>query len=196
MSERVVPRSFFARDPKPRIQYDTTIVTRRDTVYITRIDTIRPIAQATPTTVAGKPIVIGAINFAFNKSDITPEAKKILDLIAGRQAGDHDAINGIAEAVEVAARGKISDAGEFVLRKKVGVEIVEQEIEGLLREQPAQDADDAFAHEVIARIPEIRAGDDEVLRRGRAEGGIHQGVIRQGLAGRLRKMIQVTQGQV
>lgn len=74
--------SFFTRDPKPRIQYDTTIVTRRDTVYQTRIDTIRPIAQATPTTVAGKPIVIGAINFAFNKSDITPEAKKILDVIA------------------------------------------------------------------------------------------------------------------
>jgi len=73
--------SFFTRDPKPRIQYDTTIVTRRDTMYITRIDTVR-IAPATATTVAGKPIVIGAINFAFNKSDITPEAKKILDLIA------------------------------------------------------------------------------------------------------------------
>lgn len=74
--------SFFTRDPKPRIQYDTTIITRRDTVFITRIDTVPPRAAATPTTVAGKPIVIGAINFAFNKSDITPEAKKILDLIA------------------------------------------------------------------------------------------------------------------
>ncbi|GEM_PF-2370120 len=73
--------SFFTRDPKPRIQYDTTIITRRDTVYQTRIDTIR-VAAATPTTVAGRPIVIGAINFAFNKSDITDEAKKILDLIA------------------------------------------------------------------------------------------------------------------
>jgi len=75
--------SFFTRDPKPRIQYDTTIVTRiqRDTVYQTRVDTIR-IAPATPTTVAGRPVVIGAINFAFNKSDITPEAKLILDKIA------------------------------------------------------------------------------------------------------------------
>ena len=73
--------SFFTRDPKPRIQYDTTIVTRRDTVYQTRIDTIR-VAAATPTAAAGRPIVIGAINFAFNKSDITDEAKKILDVIA------------------------------------------------------------------------------------------------------------------
>ena len=75
--------SFFTRDPKPRIQYDTTTITRtvRDTVYQPRIDTLR-IAPATATTVAGKPIVIGAINFAFNKSDITPEAKKILDVIA------------------------------------------------------------------------------------------------------------------
>ncbi|MBC8086831.1 MAG: OmpA family protein [Phycisphaerae bacterium] len=73
--------SFFTRDPRPRIQYDTTIVTRRDTVYQTRIDTIR-VPAATATTVAGRPIVIGAINFAFNKSDITDEAKKILDLIA------------------------------------------------------------------------------------------------------------------
>lgn len=73
--------SFFTRDPKPRIQYDTTIVTRRDTVYVNKIDTVR-IAPATATQVAGRPIVIGAINFAFNKSDITPEAKKILDLIA------------------------------------------------------------------------------------------------------------------
>ena len=75
--------SFFTRDPKPRIQYDTTTITRtvRDTVYQPRIDTLR-IAPATATAVAGKPIVIGAINFAFNKSDITPEAKKILDVIA------------------------------------------------------------------------------------------------------------------
>jgi outer membrane protein OmpA-like peptidoglycan-associated protein len=73
--------SFFTHDPKPRIKYDTTIINHRDTVYITKIDTVRiqgPTIQAP----AGKPIVIGAINFAFNKSDITPEAKKILDLIA------------------------------------------------------------------------------------------------------------------
>jgi outer membrane protein OmpA-like peptidoglycan-associated protein len=73
--------SFFTKDPKPRVQYDTVTITRRDTVYVNRIDTVR-IAPATATMAAGKPIVIGAINFAFNKSDITPEAKKILDLIA------------------------------------------------------------------------------------------------------------------
>ena len=75
--------SFFTRDPKPRVQYDTVMVNRvvHDTVYNRRIDTVR-IAPATATAPAGKPIVIGAINFAFNKTDITPEAKKILDVIA------------------------------------------------------------------------------------------------------------------
>jgi OOP family OmpA-OmpF porin len=47
----------------------------RDTVYVTRIDTVR-------VTVPGEPIVIGAINFAFAKSDISNEAKAILDKIA------------------------------------------------------------------------------------------------------------------
>lgn len=73
--------SFFTKDPKPRVQYDTVMKMMRDTVYITKIDTVK-IAPATSMTAAGKPIVIGAINFAFNKSDITPEAKKILDVIA------------------------------------------------------------------------------------------------------------------
>jgi OOP family OmpA-OmpF porin len=71
--------SFFTRDPKPRVQYDTTIVRRTDTVYVTRIDTVR---VTRVDTIAGRPVVIGAINFAFNKSDITPEAKRILDMIA------------------------------------------------------------------------------------------------------------------
>jgi outer membrane protein OmpA-like peptidoglycan-associated protein len=75
--------SFFTRPPAPRIQYDTVTVTRvqRDTQFITRIDTVR----AGPATGAGsavRPVVIGAINFAFNKSDITDEAKRILDRIA------------------------------------------------------------------------------------------------------------------
>ncbi len=72
--------SFFTRDPKPRIQYDTVTVTRvqRDTQYVTRIDTVR----AGPVAGSLRPVVIGAINFAFNKSDITTEAKGILDKIA------------------------------------------------------------------------------------------------------------------
>ena len=72
--------SFFTNPPKPRIQYDTVRVTevriQRDTQFISRIDTVR---SAGP---AAKAIVIGAINFGFNKSDITPEAKVILDKIA------------------------------------------------------------------------------------------------------------------
>ena len=75
--------SFFTNPPKPRIQYDTIRVTQRDTIYITRIDTVRAGPNMTNVPGAGaRPIVIGAINFAFNKSDITPEAKTILDKIA------------------------------------------------------------------------------------------------------------------
>lgn len=72
--------SFFSNPPKPRIQYDTVRVTDtrivRDTQFVTRIDTVH--AGGT----SSSAIVIGAINFAFNKSDITPEAKRILDKIA------------------------------------------------------------------------------------------------------------------
>lgn len=76
--------SFFTRDPKPRIQYDTVTVTRvqRDTQYITRIDTVRAGPMTGTGAGAARPVVIGAINFSFNKSDITTEAKAILDKIA------------------------------------------------------------------------------------------------------------------
>ncbi len=72
--------SFFSNPRKPRIQYDTVRVTeiriQRDTQFIPRIDTVRLVAATS------RAIVIGAINFTFNKSDITPEAKRILDKIA------------------------------------------------------------------------------------------------------------------
>lgn len=70
--------SFFTRDPKPRIQYDTvnTVTMMHDTVYIRRIDTVKVAGPA------ARPVVIGAVNFAFNKSDISPEAKTVLDVIA------------------------------------------------------------------------------------------------------------------
>ena len=70
--------SFFTRDPKPRIQYDTvkTVTMMHDTVYIKRIDTVKIAGPA------ARPVVIGAVNFAFNKSDISPEAKTVLDVIA------------------------------------------------------------------------------------------------------------------
>ena len=70
--------SFFTRDPKPLIQYDTvkTVTMMHDTVYIRRIDTVKVAGPA------ARPVVIGAVNFAFNKSDISPEAKTVLDVIA------------------------------------------------------------------------------------------------------------------
>lgn len=83
--------SFFTNPRAPRIQYDTVRVTTRDTLYVTRIDTVRAGNNVGGGAGAGgaggaggamRPIVIGAINFAFNKSDITPEAKNILDKIA------------------------------------------------------------------------------------------------------------------
>lgn len=70
----------FLNPPRPRIDTVTVTVTQRDTVYTTRVDTVR-VAGPTATS-PGRPVVIGAINFAFNKSDITPEAKTILDRIA------------------------------------------------------------------------------------------------------------------
>jgi len=70
---------FFLNPPRPVIQYDTVRVVTRDTVYNTRIDTVRIAGTAAA---PGRPIVIGAINFAFNRSDITDEAKLILDRIA------------------------------------------------------------------------------------------------------------------
>ena len=70
--------SFFTRDPKPRIVTvtDTLRIATRDTIYVNRIDTLRLVGPSP------RPIVIGAINFAFNKSDISNEAKTILDIIA------------------------------------------------------------------------------------------------------------------
>jgi outer membrane protein OmpA-like peptidoglycan-associated protein len=69
--------SFFTEGPKPpRTVTDTVRITRRDTIYVNRIDTLR-LTGAAP-----RPVVIGAVNFAFNKSDLSNEAKTILDAIA------------------------------------------------------------------------------------------------------------------
>ena len=69
--------SFFTEGPKPpRTVTDTVRITMRDTIYVPRIDTLR-LTGPSP-----RPVVIGAVNFAFNKSDLSPEAKTILDAIA------------------------------------------------------------------------------------------------------------------
>ena len=69
--------SFFTEGPKPpRTVTDTVRITRRDTIYVNRIDTLRLTGPAP------RPVVIGAVNFAFNKSDLSNEAKTILDAIA------------------------------------------------------------------------------------------------------------------
>ena len=65
--------TFFGKDKAPMV--DTVTVERivRDTVYTTRIDTVR---------VQSRPVVIGAVNFAFARDALTDEAKSILDQIA------------------------------------------------------------------------------------------------------------------
>lgn len=72
----------FSRDRAGPVRYDTVRVASllRDTVYVRRIDTV---TVAGP---AGRAIVIGAVNFAFNKSDLTAEAKTVLGVIAASLA--------------------------------------------------------------------------------------------------------------
>lgn len=67
--------SLFTSARQPVIQYDTVRMMQRDTVYTTRMDTVR-------VNVPGRAIVIGAVQFAFNQDAITPEAAKVLDMIA------------------------------------------------------------------------------------------------------------------
>jgi outer membrane protein OmpA-like peptidoglycan-associated protein len=65
--------TFFGEDEPPMV--DTVTVERivRDTVYTTRIDTVR---------VEARPVVIGAVQFAFARDALSDEAKGILDQIA------------------------------------------------------------------------------------------------------------------
>jgi OOP family OmpA-OmpF porin len=67
--------ALFTSSRTPKIQYDTVRILQRDTVLTTRIDTVR-------VEVPGRPVVIGAVQFAFNRDAITEEARKVLDQIA------------------------------------------------------------------------------------------------------------------
>jgi outer membrane protein OmpA-like peptidoglycan-associated protein len=60
-----------------RPKVDTVIqrVVQRDTVFTTRLDTVR-------VEVPGRPVVIGAVQFAFARDAITEEARKVLDQVA------------------------------------------------------------------------------------------------------------------
>ncbi len=70
-----VSLSLFTSPRAPRIQYDTVRIVQRDTVFTTRFDTVR-------VDVPGRPVVVGAVHFAFNEDAITPEAARVLDQIA------------------------------------------------------------------------------------------------------------------
>lgn len=66
----------FSRAPKPVVRTEVVKEIQRDTIYITRIDTVVIKGPA------GRPVVVGAVNFGFNGKALSPEAKRILDLIA------------------------------------------------------------------------------------------------------------------
>jgi hypothetical protein len=66
----------FTKAPVPLVRTEVIRILERDTVYITRIDTVYIKGPA------GRPVVVGAVNFSFNRQELSPEAKKILDLIA------------------------------------------------------------------------------------------------------------------
>lgn len=116
--------SFFTRDPKPRIIRDTIRVATRDTIYVNRIDTLRLVGPSP------RPVVIGAINFAFNKSDISSEAKTILDVIAASLVdptnssrtitvtGNTDAI-GSERANETLGQARADQAKAYLVSKGV-----------------------------------------------------------------------------
>ncbi len=67
--------ALFTSARQPMIVTDTLRIMQRDTVFTTRLDTLR-------VDVPGRPIVIGAVQFAFNQDAITTEAAAILDQIS------------------------------------------------------------------------------------------------------------------
>lgn len=67
--------ALFTSPRKPKVDTVIQRIVQRDTVITTRLDTIR-------VTTPGKAVVIGAVQFAFNRDAITDEAKKVLDQIA------------------------------------------------------------------------------------------------------------------
>lgn len=67
--------ALFTSPRAPRVDTVVQRIVQRDTVYTTRLDTVR-------VEVPGRPVVIGAVQFAFNQDAITDEARKVLDQIA------------------------------------------------------------------------------------------------------------------
>jgi OOP family OmpA-OmpF porin len=67
--------ALFTSPRKPQVDTVIQRIVQRDTVFTTRFDTVR-------VNVPGRPVVIGAVQFAFNRDAITEEARKVLDQIA------------------------------------------------------------------------------------------------------------------
>jgi OOP family OmpA-OmpF porin len=67
--------ALFTSPRTPKVDTVIQRIVQRDTVYTTRLDTVR-------VEVPGRPVVIGAVQFAFAQDAITDEARKVLDQIA------------------------------------------------------------------------------------------------------------------
>jgi len=67
--------ALFTSPRAPRVDTVIQRIVQRDTVITTRLDTVR-------VEVPGRPVVIGAVQFAFARDAITEEARKVLDQIA------------------------------------------------------------------------------------------------------------------
>jgi outer membrane protein OmpA-like peptidoglycan-associated protein len=67
--------ALFTSPSRPRVDTVIERIVQRDTVITRRLDTVR-------VEVPGRPVVIGAVQFAFNRDAITEEARKVLDQIA------------------------------------------------------------------------------------------------------------------
>ncbi|MDQ8163695.1 MAG: OmpA family protein [Gemmatimonadota bacterium] len=117
--------SFFTRPPAPpRVVRDTMRIVTRDTVFVTRLDTVRLVGPSP------RPVVIGAINFAFNAIDISPEAKTVLDAIAASLVDPSNAartitVTGNTDAIgserfnETLGQGRADQAKAYLVSKGV-----------------------------------------------------------------------------
>jgi OOP family OmpA-OmpF porin len=103
---------------------DTVRIVTRDTVYVTRLDTVRLVGPSP------RPVVIGAINFAFNAIDISPEAKTVLDAIAASLVDQSNAartitVTGNTDAIgserfnETLGQGRADQAKAYLVSKGV-----------------------------------------------------------------------------
>jgi outer membrane protein OmpA-like peptidoglycan-associated protein len=102
-----------------KIVRDTLRLVSRDTIYQTRIDTIKAAPAAGSMGMAE--VVIGAVNFDYAKDGITPEAKVILDQIATALAKPENATRKVNVIGNTDAIGSVEGNRRLGQRRADGV---------------------------------------------------------------------------